>query len=160
PLTGRIEETKRLDLVSEELGAHGHRSNRREDVDDPAAETPLPDPNDGLDALVSGPVEQLEQVLTGDAVSDREVGRARAELGRRQERRHQRGGRRDDARRVALKESRATERLLGGLLPMAAPPRSGFLWREFEDSPLRGLVSAFGRRRPRREEIAEVQRRP
>src|SRR5262249_16069512 len=64
PLTGRIEETQRLDLVSEELGADGRRPRRREDVDDSTAETPLPDSYDSLNAPVSAPVDHLDHVFT------------------------------------------------------------------------------------------------
>ena len=68
-LGGRIEEADRLDLVAEELEPRRARVARREDIDDAAAEAPLPDRDDGVCALVAGVLERLEQELTVERVA-------------------------------------------------------------------------------------------
>src|SRR6185369_6223372 len=52
-LRGRIEQADRLDVVAEELEPRRTRLARREDVDDPAAQAPLPDGHDRLDLFVA-----------------------------------------------------------------------------------------------------------
>src|SRR5207247_4964240 len=105
-LGARVEEAHRLDLVAEELDPRGAHEARREDVDDTAAEAPLPDFDDGVDALVAGALERREQGLAVEGVADRKPQRARRELRRRRELGvERRGGDDEDRKSTRLNSS-------------------------------------------------------
>ena len=131
-LGGRIEEPQRFHLIAHELGAGRLASRGREDVDDAAAQAPLPDFHHGLHALVARGLEPAEERVALVRVSDRQGERARAKFTRREERSGERRGRRDHDHRTAAREVVAGERALRRVVAVPAPPRGGLGRRELQ----------------------------
>ena len=78
------ERAQRLDLVPEELDAHGLAAGRREDVDDPAAHGDLAALLDAFDPRVARDHELLGEVFYAGLVPRGQADRLRPRLGRRQ----------------------------------------------------------------------------
>src|SRR5215471_15469721 len=77
----RIEEPERLDVVTEELRSYRPLPERGEDVYDAAAQAPLPDLNDRVDALVAGEIEPLHEGFAVDGSRHLQGEGSRAEGG-------------------------------------------------------------------------------
>ncbi len=105
------EPAQRLDLVPEELDAHGPVLGRPVDVEDAAADSELPPLLDLVDALVSGLDEQRRDVVEVDALAamQGEPGGTQRGIG---DRLGERDGARDDDRRLAAVAT--GERVEGG----------------------------------------------
>ena len=125
---------------------------RREHIDDAAAGAPLSDLDHGVDALVAGALERLEQELAVQGVAPREPQCARREVRRRGDFGVERRGGHDDHRRLAGGEAPADDGALGVGLPLPpAPPEPGLAPRELdrgraEESEILGPAMGVGRR--------------
>ena len=88
-LRGGIEPADRFHVVAEELQAHRARVAGGEDVDDAAADAPLPDLDHRLGALVAGRLERFQQQLALEPIAHADPQRTRREVRRRRQRRVQ-----------------------------------------------------------------------
>ena len=128
-----IEQADRLDIVAEELEPRRTGLARREDVDDPAAQAPLPHGHDRLDLLVAASLQRFEQKLAVQAVARGEPERARREFLATPQGRAERGRRRDHGDQVAHREPARDHRPLGvRFAVMAATPEPRLRRRELE----------------------------
>ena len=82
-LVGGIEEPDRVDLVPEQLDAHGKGRRRREDIDDPAAPRELALAGDLEDGAVAEAEEVAEQRALRHPAADAEFGRRLRQVVRR-----------------------------------------------------------------------------
>src|SRR5438034_2815255 len=132
-LRGGVEQADRLDVVAEELDPGRASLARRKDVDDAAAQAPLPDGDDRLYALVAAALERLEQQLAIQPVAGREPERTRRELRGAPEPRVQGQGRGDHGDGLGDGQTPRDRRALGIGLPMlATAPEPGLRLRELE----------------------------
>ena len=138
-LGGRVEEAQRLDLVAEELQAHRPLARGREDVDDAAAEAPLPDLHDRLHALVARGFEPGGERLALHRAAQLQAQQARAIVRGLEQRRGQRGRRGHHHHGLAAQQAMAHQRAHRVLLAVpVAPPAPALRRRELEH-PARAL---------------------